>query len=114
MLLRRIRDFSADEQGQELIEYSLPIALIMVASAAILAAGSPLYLVPALGRSLLVDTITPPIVSGLYTLVVRRWTEGAGRLAESEKIWIDRLTLIVLTVSFVGMVMMTLCNRAFE
>lgn len=40
MRLDRIKNFLVDEQGQDLIEYSLLIGLILLASAAILVAGS--------------------------------------------------------------------------
>ncbi len=40
MLLRRIKHFFADEQAQDLIEYTLLIGLILLSSAAILVAGS--------------------------------------------------------------------------
>ena len=39
MRLQRIKNFPADEQGQDLIEYTLLIGLILLASAAILVAG---------------------------------------------------------------------------
>ena len=40
MRLQRMKHFLSDEQGQDLIEYTLLIGLIMLASAAILIAGS--------------------------------------------------------------------------
>ena len=40
MRLERIKNFIVDEQGQDLIEYTLLIGVILLASAAILAAGS--------------------------------------------------------------------------
>ncbi len=40
MRLQLIKNFLVDEQGQDLIEYSLLIGVILLASAAILAAGS--------------------------------------------------------------------------
>jgi Flp pilus assembly pilin Flp len=39
MLLQRIKAIFPDQDGQDLIEYSLLIGIIMLASAAILAAG---------------------------------------------------------------------------
>jgi Flp pilus assembly pilin Flp len=40
MRMERIKNFLCDEQGQDLIEYTLLIGVILLASAAILAAGS--------------------------------------------------------------------------
>ena len=39
MLLKQLNIFLADEQGQDLIEYSLLLGLILLSSAAILVAG---------------------------------------------------------------------------
>jgi len=63
------------------------------------------------GRSLLVDTVTPPMVSGIYWLLARTWTPKVFTLAKSDKTWINRLTLIVLAVSFAGMLGLTLYAR---
>ena len=40
MLLRQIKKFFAEEEAQDLIEYTLLIGLILLSSAAILVAGS--------------------------------------------------------------------------
>ena len=66
------------------------------------------------GRSLLVDTITPPMVSGIYWLLARTWAPKAGTFARSDRAWINRLTLIVLAVSLFGMLGLTLYSRLFK